>query len=173
MKKNLKLLLTFSVLLLFFSCSNEDKKKEELKKHIEENESKLRSSNNIDNILADSLVKQYYAFSKTYPEDKMSPDYLFKAGEVSSSLNESTQAIAYLKALCEKYPNDPKAKHALFLQGFIYDSQLKDMTNAKAIYEQVVAKYPGDKLAEDAKAMINNLGKSDEQLIREFEEKNK
>jgi TolA-binding protein len=172
MKKALILLIIFVSTLV--SCSSpEEKKKENIRKQIAEKEKALSESQTPDRASAAAIVKLYADYAKQYPADKDSPDYLFKAGEISSSMIDSKQAISYLKELCDKYPDDSKAKHALFLQAFIYETQLQDQVNAKAIYEQVIAKYPGDKLAEDSKAMIANLGKTDEQLIREFEEKNK
>ena len=53
------------------------------------------------------------------------------------------------------------------------DNFLNDDAKAKIIYEEVIAKYPNLSYANDAKAAINNLGKTDEELIKEFEKKNK
>lgn len=147
--------------------------KEDLKKQINDKEAVLRSSTTIDNTAALSLISLYADFAKNYPDDKDIPDYLFKAGEISSAIKQSNQAINFFKEVCAKFPEDKKAKHALFLQGFVYETQLKDYAKAKEAYEQVIAKYPNDKMADDAKASIQYLGKSDEELIREFEKKNK
>ena len=61
----------------------------------------------------------------------------------------------------------------MFLQGFIYETQLNDTSKARVIYEQVIQKYPNTQFAIDSKASIDNLGKTPEQLIKEFEAKNK
>ncbi|MCE3279043.1 MAG: hypothetical protein K0S44_1234, partial [Bacteroidetes bacterium] len=62
---------------------------------------------------------------------------------------------------------------SLYLQGYLLDNFLNDEVRAKAIYEQVIAKYPDMPYSADAKAAIKNLGKSDEELIKEFQKKNK
>ena len=52
------------------------------------------------------------------------------------------------------------------------DNYLNDDEQAKTIYEEVIAKYPTSTYANDAKAAIKNLGKTDEELIKEFKKKN-
>lgn len=42
---------------------------------------------------------------------------------------------------------------------------------ARKLYTEVVEKYPNERIALDAKLCIQHLGKSDEELIREFEKK--
>ena len=87
-------------------------------------------------------------------------------------MRQSTQAINYFNTVYTKYPNFDKAPYCLFLQGFIYESQLNDTAKARQVYQQVIEKYPNERIAEDAKASIDNMGKTPEELIREFEKKN-
>ena len=61
----------------------------------------------------------------------------------------------------------------LFLQGFVYESQLHNIIRAKEAYTEFIRKYPRHQLAKDAQFSIENLGKSDEELIKMFEEKNR
>lgn len=123
----------------------------------------------INSALGFSLVKFYAEFADHYADDPKCPEYLFKAGDISSNLNAAQPAIEYYKRITEKYPNYEKASLALFLQGFIYENQLNDTASAGKIYRQVMAKYPGTQVAKDAEASIRHLGKTPEQLIQEFE----
>lgn len=170
--------------LFLFSCSGEgDKKpggklsKEEAKARyvaiIDSLEAKAYAKKDepINSALGFSLVKFYAEFADHYPDDQKCADYLFKAGDISNNLNASRPAVEYLKKLTEKYPQSNKAPLALFLQGFIYENQLNDTTEAGKIYREVLVKYPGTQLARDAEASLIHLGKTPQQLAEEFEKK--
>ena len=141
--------------------------------NIEMLEQQISTQQTVDYKFAAELVAAYLDFFNNYPKDALAADYLFKAGEVSMNIKQSEKAIEFLKKLIDLYPNYKKASFALFLEGFIYETQLRDMNKAKEIYTQVIQLYPNTRIADDAKASIANLGKSDEELIKEFEEKNK
>ena len=55
----------------------------------------------------------------------------------------------------------------------MYENNLGDLNAAKSIYEQFLEKYPDDEFADDAAVSIKNLGKTPEELIKEFEEQAK
>lgn len=150
------------------------KTKEELNAEIAMFEKKLYSdtANAFDKSSAYAVVKAYTEYADTYPDDARTPEYLFKAGEVSMGLNESIEAINLFKRL-ESYPSYEKAPYGLFLQAFVYDNHLNDDKRAEEIYKRFIEKYPQHPLTKDAQYSLENLGKSDEELIKEFEEKQK
>lgn len=164
--------------LIFFACGSEQKAedvkmtKEKYQTQIDSVEAKLHSKAEMELATAGTAVALYADYAKNFPDDSKTPEYLFKAGEISSSMRQSTQAIEFFNQAYTKYPNFDKAPYALFLQGFIYESQLGDTAKARKIYMQVIEKYPNERIAEDAKASIDNLGKTPEELIKEFEKKN-
>jgi hypothetical protein len=57
--------------------------------------------------------------------------------------------------------------------GYIHENYFQELGKAKAIYEQFLQRYPDHDFADDAQISIENLGKSPEELIRIFEEKNR
>lgn len=119
-----------------------------------------------------NVVKAYTDFINAFPEDKRVPEFLFKAGEVCSAINASDGAIEYFERLYTEFPKNDKAIFAMFLHAFVLENQTKDLTKAKAKYEEVIKTYPGTQQALDAKASIEHLGKSPEDLIKEFEARN-
>jgi TolA-binding protein len=71
-------------------------------------------------------------------------------------------------------PQHAQAPAALFLSGFIYENDLGDLEKAKAAYEDFIKRYPTDtSYLDDVQVSLKNLGKSAEELIREFEKKGK
>lgn len=131
------------------------------------------STAKIDKRKALDMVNLYRDFVDANPDDPRSPDYLFKAGDLSINLNRPTKTIHIFEILIQKYPNSEKAPTALFLKAFVIEDQLNDYDEARRVYEQFLKEYPDSEFADDAEMSIANLGKSPEELIREFEEKNK
>ncbi len=155
------------------SQSDEKVSRDSLIYKIELLEQKIDPRQAIDYNFAGELVNAYTNFFNNYPKDALAADYLFKAAEVSMNAKQSKKAIELLVKFADLYPDHQKSSFALFLQAFIYETQLGDMNEAKKLYTQVIDYYPSTRLAEDAKACIQNLGKSETQLIEEFEQKNK
>lgn len=162
------LLSYFLTFLLLTSCTSEQQKSEQA---IDAKEKELYgdSTMTVDFSKAKDMIALYADFVKKYPDDPKSEDYLFKAGEVSMGTMQSNVAIKYFEQYYDKYPKTDKAPYSLFMQGFIYETQLKNIEKAKWCYEKFINDFPTHKLAEDAKYSIANLGKSEEDLIREFE----
>lgn len=173
-----------SVLLLFIvSCGNEEKVNEqkvestvdpkvELVNKINALEREMHASPQLDKLKAAIAIQAYSDYEKSYPADSVTPDYLFKAGEIATAIQQYSQAIGFYKTITEKYPNYKLVQESLFLQAALLDNYLSEDAKAKVIYEQVIAKYPKSNYASDAKSAINNLGKTDEELIKEFRKKN-
>lgn len=146
--------------------------KEVLQKNIEEVEKKAQAHTELDLATANSLLALYSDYAKNNPEDPKTPEYLFKAGRIATTMKLGKQAVQYFEQ-AYSYKDFDKAPDALFLKGFVYESVLNDTANARKTYEEVITKYPDSHLANDAKASIENMGKTPEELIREFEKKNK
>lgn len=115
------------------------------------------------------LMEAYGAFSERFNNRENADEYLFKAGEIAMGSNLTVEAIRYLTTLYDEYPRYKNRAYGLFLLGFVQENQANNLDEAKRIYEQFLVEFPGHEMADDARASINNLGKSPEQIIREFE----
>ena len=127
----------------------------------------------IDKKMAQDLIAKYIEFADKFPDDPDTPGTLFKAGDMAMNLNMAQQAIGIFDRIMNDYPDYEKTPQCLFLKGYIYENDFRDLEKAKQIYEEFLEKYPDDEFADDAEISIQNLGKSPEDLIREFEEKSK
>ena len=145
--------------------------KETMQQNIEQVEKKAESHTELDLSTANSLLALYSDYAKNHPDDPKTPEYLFKAGRIATTLKQGKQAIDYFER-AHNSPNFSKAPDALFLQGFVYETIMNDTANAKKTYQEVMTKYPDTQFAKDAQVSIDNMGKSPEELIREFEKKN-
>lgn len=195
MNKSKIAILLVSVAMLINACKPDSEKKEEINSLDSASVSVNINGFNIDSLqskidvaekklFANKLekpdasvgleaVKAYTEFINQFPNDKRVPEYLFKAGEISSALNYTDAAIGYFENLYTKFPKHNKAIFAMFLHAFILENQSLDLEKAKQKYEQVIATFPNSQQASDAKASIEHLGKTPEDLVKEFEKKNK
>lgn len=158
--------------ILISACSNPQADK---KAEIEALENGLFSDETkmVDRAKANELIKLYVAYADEFPGDAENPEMLFKAGDMAMNLNQGRTAIEIFDRVMENYPDYEKTPQCLFLKGYIYENNLGNLEMARKIYEEFLQKYPEDKFADDAKISIQNLGKSPEELIKEFEAKAK
>jgi TolA-binding protein len=180
--RTIKAVFFTAIILSAISCGNEEKPVEQPKKElprqmfvdqIKRYEAEMHRSLQLDPNTATLAVKAYDDFYKNFPNDSLTPDFIFKAGEISTANLQYPQALMYYETITTKYPTFKLAPESLYLQAYLLDNFLNDEAKAKVIYEQVITKYPDLPYANDAKAAIKNLGKSDEELIKEFQKKNK
>lgn len=95
---------------------------------------------------------------------------LLKAAGLAKTIEDPKKAIELYSKVSEGMPQHPKAPSALFMQAFIYENDMTDIPKAKATYEAFLARYPNDPdFADDAQNALKMLGKSPEEVIREFE----
>jgi len=136
-------------------------------------ETKLKNVTTLDNYNANMAITAYTKFASQFPNDSVTPKFLFKAASLAMSSGQYQRALGFYDNIYTKYPTFNQAPDCIFVEGFIYDSFLKDTAKAHAKYQEVITKFPNNNLAEQAKAAISALGKSDDELIKEFEAKNK
>lgn len=105
--------------------------------------------------------------------DTVSAGVLFKAGALLQAINNIPKAIGTWGLIVEYYPKSKYAPLALFQQGIAFDNDLHDKDNAGRYYQKFLTLYPKHQLAGQVKQLIQMMGKSDAELIREFEAKNK
>ena len=124
----------------------------------------------LDKARADALIAQYLEYAERFPEDEMSPAYLYNAADMMMNLSGGAKAMELLTRLQEEYPQYEKVPTALFLQAFIAENHLNDLPRAEALYKAYIERYPEGEFADDARACLLHLGKSPEEMIKAFEE---
>jgi outer membrane protein assembly factor BamD (BamD/ComL family) len=164
----------FLVMLGTQSCRDPSSSPVEIKGRIAKMESEFLVSDK--SIRQDSsaleLLRLYDAYANSFPSDTLAPEYLFKAGELCNGMEDYRKAVAYFEMYAENYPSEKRAADVIFLQGFIHENQFKNFEKARVLYESFLEKFPGHPLAKDIRIALANLGKTDEELIRDFEKKN-
>jgi EpsD family peptidyl-prolyl cis-trans isomerase len=91
---------------------------------------------------------------ETYEKTQRGPEELFNFAQASS---EPHQRIAAFEEIVAKFPEDKYAPQALFMVGFVYAEELKDIVMADRTFAQLIDKYPDSEMAPTAKWMRENL----------------
>ncbi len=115
------------------------------------------------------LIREYAKYYKLHSSDSLAIDRLFKAGEISMDVNQGNLAVKYFRTISDDHSAFHKAPEALFLSGFCEENLNKDTAQARFFYNSFIQTFPNHSLAKDAEFSIQNMGKSDLDLIRMFE----
>jgi len=127
----------------------------------------------LNRVASMNYIDACQAYALAQPTDKMSPEYLYKAAEVAKSIRSSSKALSLYDWILSKYPDHERAPTSLFIKGFILENELKNQNMAKTVYTEFLNKYPDHQLSDDVKFLVENLGKSDEEIAKIIESKQK
>lgn len=98
-------------------------------------------------------------------------DLIMRAAGLAKTVGEPNKALRFYYNVAETIPGHPKAPTALFMMGFIYENDLKDMDKARETYELFLKRYPKDPdYVDDAQNALKYLGMSPEDIIKQFEQ---
>jgi TolA-binding protein len=181
MTKNSVVLVIASLFcVVFSSCKNvtttaQKSVRDSIITTINANEKELfanASSSPISNAKAQETIALYEKFASTFPKDSLAPKYLMKAADICSNTNQAAKSVELCRKIVEQYPNFKDVPTALFLMAFVTENKLQNIPRAKELYQEFIQKYPNHPMAKDAKASIENLGLSDEELMAKFQKMN-
>ena len=116
-----------------------------------------------------AIVEKSSDFNKAFPNDPKTPDLLFKAADVARGAKEYGKAVQLWGELWRNHPDHPKAPMALFLQGFTFDSDLRDAKMASKYYRNFLKTFPNDSLAIQVKQLLQVVEVTPEDLVKQFE----
>ncbi len=107
------------------------------------------------------------------PQLPNAPEHLHRAAETARTLRDIPRAILLYDWIIDVYPQHKRGATSLFLKAFTYDNDLKDFAKAGKYYNEYLSKFPNEEFAESAKFLLDNLGKSEEELKKILEQKSK
>ena len=129
----------------------------------------MKAVQKFDSVTVTELLSAYQNFSLKYPDDSLSPEYLFKAAGLAAGLNRGTQAIGLYESIIGAYPDFKKIPECYFMEAFTYENTIGNIGKANELYNEFLTRYPDHELADDARAAIKFLGKTPEEIVMEFD----
>lgn len=124
-------------------------------------------------ILLNDLVITYKSYARQFSSDSIAPEYLFRTADLQIGRGNYEDAVLLFKKIYNKYDNYIKKPESLFMIAFVYDTYMNKKGAAKEYYEKVIEDYPDHRFATDAKASIEALHMTDEELMQKIIEQNK
>ena len=184
MKKNLSIII-LSTLLVACSDSNtkvestENEKPniidtfEERKAEVDKYSALLYDDSlNFNQQYATNLLSAYEQYIQYHSFESDSKEMQFNAGELAKALNKPHVAIKHFNGLLERASDHEKAPVALFYKAMIIGDMLHEDDLAIKTYQEFIDKYPDHPFVESAKQSIKLQGKSLDEIVKGFEEKN-
>ncbi|WP_316842669.1 tetratricopeptide repeat protein [Pedobacter gandavensis] len=92
-----------------------------------------------------------------FPKNSLADDILMTKSKIWVKNNEISKAITTLKTLSDKHVTSIWADDALFALAGIYENNLKDVEQAKSIYQRLINDYPGSMYTAEARKRFRKL----------------
>jgi tetratricopeptide (TPR) repeat protein len=142
---------------------------EELEAEIKKRISVINTDTVVNKNNGAALYAAYVAYGDNFSNYEKAADYLFKAGEIAMNLNQTAESIKLFSRVYHDYKDYEKRPYALFMKAFVLENQAQNYPEAQKYYEEFITEFPTHPMADDAEYSVKNLGKTPEELIREFE----
>ena len=170
MKHFIKFTMVAVLTIMMMACGDSKLKVEDLRKA----EATLFNDDMTANTEAvPEVVDMFCKYADENPEAEDAPEWLFKALNLSFQCKEPQESIELLDKLTEKYPAYKNTPVAMFMvASLVYEEKLGELGKARMLYEKLIAEYPDNDFVPSARQSIINLGKTPDEIIREFEEMN-
>jgi tetratricopeptide (TPR) repeat protein len=102
-------------------------------------------------------LKQGMSDSGAFSNRTILDDVYWLEANIRMKRGEFSESIELLQRILDEYGDDVFADDAFFLQGEIYERQLKDKDKAMEIYREFLTKYPGSVYAAEARKRFRTL----------------
>ena len=160
-KLNVLLILSFTLIIVGCGISND-------KDYFEDAQKSMEAKNYSE------ALDNFQKIVDEFPKSEHYKSALLNIGElnqglVDTNLTSEESLLRAVKAYTEfhkKFHTDPKAAQTLFMIGFIQANELKNIEAAKVAYSKFLKLYPDSEMAESAKAEIENLGLTPDEILQ-------
>jgi hypothetical protein len=133
--------------------------------HNEENRLGMIPPENYNAQLAMTALRCYIEFANRFPEDTATAEYLFRAADISQGLGDYQKQVEFLETIIEKHTGYRNYAAACFSAAMTYDQYLENIDfgadRATQLYQFVIDKYPDSPYADNARVLIQFVGKPD------------
>ncbi len=171
-KKEFKYLISLFLLFTIISCTHKVKDFAEIQKMLDTVSIKMKEGNS-DTLYLNKTIIEIKQYAAKHQSDTLAAKLLFEAAQQLEAHHLSEKAVVLLDEIQTKFSNTLYAAKALVTEGFIYNNILHNYDLAKVKYEEYLTKYRNldSNLSRDVELELHNMGKSAEDLIKEFETK--
>lgn len=117
-------------------------------------------------VAATALFNASSNFVNNHPNHVKTPAVMEIAAKSSEAMGKPQQAINILQKLVDEFPETDETPKYIANMARVYEEKLGDLEQAKAMYAQLIERFPEDPLALEADNYVNNfLGKSEAEIL--------
>ena len=162
---NIKQVITFTFILIFLAACGKNS-----------DESLYQTAkSNIDEGKFAEAIEDFKRIINEYPKSNYTAASKFELGKLYQGhvlpripREESIkEAINYYSQINTEYPDSVEAVSSLFMIAFLEANEIGNLDKARETYEEFLKRYPNHELAISARAELNNLGKTPEEILQE------
>jgi TolA-binding protein len=128
--------------------------------------------NTNDLVKANKLIDEYQKYFTEYKSDTLNINFLYNKAVTEFSINKFSEAVSTIDTLLFNYSSKHLRAESMMFKAFIYENRLKQYQKAEKTYQNIIRYFPGTEYAKSAEINLNNLGKTDEELLKELKAKN-
>lgn len=88
------------------------------------------------------MVSVYESFAQQFPDDTLSPEFLFRAADLAQGVGHDQMALQFYRTLRDSFPDYRKRAAVLFMMGFVYQNNLGDTSHARESYTEFLENTP-------------------------------
>jgi tetratricopeptide (TPR) repeat protein len=127
-------------------------------------------TNRYDNQVSNEFIGACEMYGLLLPKAPRSPDLLYDAARTAGYIRSFPKAVELYDWVYRRYPDFQRNSQALFMMAFTYDNEMKNLEKAKELYLEFVQKFPDDDFADDVQVLLQNLGKSEEEILKALQQ---
>lgn len=124
-------------------------------------------SGQLNKVKAVEYARVHELLALSQPETHAAPGLFMEAARFYTAAGGNQKALQLYTHVLQAYPTAQEAPKALFLQASELE-EVNEIEAAREAYQKFLLKYPNHELADDAQAMLENAGKSPEEIIQSF-----
>nr|WP_068887900.1 tetratricopeptide repeat protein [Pedobacter panaciterrae] len=108
------------------------------------------------NLPAKALIK-LDSIAIAFPNNSLADDILMAKSRIYIKINDINNAVKVLKELVDQQGNSLWADDALFILADLYEKNIKNNEEAKALYQKLINDYPGSMFTTEARKRFRKL----------------
>jgi outer membrane protein assembly factor BamD (BamD/ComL family) len=118
----------------------------------------LLYQNKVDSALSRiGQLKQGISPTGAFSNQRILDDVYWLEANIRMKRGEFEESLKLLDRICKEFPDDVLSDDAFFLQGEIYERQLRNKDKAMEIYREFLTKFPGSVYAAEARKRFRTL----------------
>ena len=142
---------------------------DELKAKVVFLEKEVSNHVSLDEHDSSHLMKAYADFANSCPDDSIVAEYLVRRADLLRGAGKFHDAISLFQNIHDGYPTYENRALCAFLIAYLYETELGDHEMAEKFYKGVIDLHPESNEAKLAALSLKHLGKSPEDLVRQFQ----